>query len=281
MEMVQVVKPLSLKNDDRLEIVFLGVGSAFAKTLNQTNFLIIKGNDHVLVDCGMKGPQALLDIAGLKTTDIEVILPTHSHADHIAGIEELAITNRYVGIPFLKKAKLKIVITEEYERILWDHSLRGGLEWNERTEEGIKLSFGNYFDTIRPRWKTFQPREIWEVYVGGIKIEMFRTKHIPEQSENWEASFVSYGLFVDDQVFLSCDTRYDPELLAYYAPKSVIMYHDVQFFPGAVHAPLQNLRTQPPEVKSKLVFKHYTDNFREQDITDFAGWAQQGIRYIF
>ena len=46
---------LSLKNDGQLELFFIGVGSAFALKNNQTNFLIIKGDKHIMVDFGMTG----------------------------------------------------------------------------------------------------------------------------------------------------------------------------------------------------------------------------------
>ena len=84
---------LSLKNNGKLEIFFIGTGSAFAKAFNQNNFLIIKGNTHIMVDFGMTGPRALYQTAGLEVTDIEAVLPTHSHADHVGGIEALALTN--------------------------------------------------------------------------------------------------------------------------------------------------------------------------------------------
>jgi hypothetical protein len=44
--------PISLTNDGQLTLTFLGCGSAFAKTLNQTNLLIVKGSDHLLIDMG-------------------------------------------------------------------------------------------------------------------------------------------------------------------------------------------------------------------------------------
>ncbi len=273
---------MKLTNDGELEILFIGVGSAFAATLNQTNFLLIKGDTHIMIDFGMTAPRALLETTGLKPTDIEIILPTHSHADHVGGVECLALMNRYVGQRFLKKPKIKMVITEEYQRVLWDYTLRGGLEWNEKTlSAGQKLSFSDFFDVIRPTWKTFMPREVFNVQVGGIDIELFRTKHIPEQANNWEASFVSYGLFVDNRIFISGDTRFDPDLINMYADKSEIMFHDVQFFPGAVHAPLEDLRTLSAEIKKKMLLMHYADNWRDQNIDGFAGWAQQGKRYIF
>jgi hypothetical protein len=110
---------------------------------------------------------------------------------------------------------------------------------------------------------------------------MFRTNHIPEQSTAWEASFISYGLFVDDHVFISMDTKFDEDLLDLYADRSTVMFHDVQFFPGAVHAYLEELKTLPKEIKSKMHLMHYADNYDEQDITGFAGWAEQGAIYDF
>lgn len=272
---------LNLKNDGNLELYFLGVGSAFAQKNNQTNFLLIKGDKHVLVDFGMTGPRSLAD-AGLKPTDIEVVLPTHSHSDHTGGIEALALMNRYVGMRFMGRPKLQMIVDENYQRVLWTHTLQGGLEWNEKDMgTSQKLSFSDFFDVIRPSWKSFSPRETFTVDHGDIHIELFRTNHIPEQSSTWEASFISYGMFVDDHVFISGDTKFDINLIESYADRSEIMFHDVQFFPGAVHTPLENLKTLSDDIKSKMYLMHYADNYDTQDISGFAGWAEQGVRYIF
>ncbi|MHC4780783.1 MAG: MBL fold metallo-hydrolase, partial [Planctomycetota bacterium] len=141
---------LSLQNDGALEIFFIGTGSAFARTRGQTNFLIIKGSDHVMVDFGMTGPPSLRTHARLEPTEIGVILPTHSHADHVGGFECLALMNRYTGQRFLNKPKLTMIINEEYQRILWEQTLRGGLEWNEEhVQAKRKLAFGDFFDVVR------------------------------------------------------------------------------------------------------------------------------------
>jgi ribonuclease BN (tRNA processing enzyme) len=104
---------LQLINDGRLSLYFIGVGSAFSKRQNQTNLIIIKGKDHLLVDCGTKAPQALFEV-GVSMTDIKSVLITHSHADHIGGMEELILKNRYIT-----KSKPSIVINETYQHILW------------------------------------------------------------------------------------------------------------------------------------------------------------------
>jgi ribonuclease BN (tRNA processing enzyme) len=266
-------------NSGKLEILFLGVGSAFSVKNNQTNFLIIKGDKHILVDFGMTGPKAL-NQHGIDLFDITTVLPTHSHADHIGGIECLSLMNRYVGVPFKKKEKLKMIITEEYQRILWENSLRGGLEYNEESQ-GKRLNLVDYFNVVRPQWKAHQPREIFEIKYEGIKLEIFRTKHVPEQSVAWQDSFISYGLFIDDSVFVSCDTRFDRDLIDLYAAKSDVMFHDVQFFPGAVHAPLADLKELPYYIKEKMILIHYADDYEKHDVSDFKGYAKEGYRYSF
>ncbi|MFA6536200.1 MAG: MBL fold metallo-hydrolase [Candidatus Paceibacterota bacterium] len=273
---------LSLTNDGNLEVFFIGTGSAFARKHFQTNLLLIKGKEHLMVDFGMTGPLALATTARLDHGEINNLLISHSHADHIGGLECLALNRRYVGIPFQKRPKLKMIITEAYQEVLWDRSLRGGMEWNEEEENSHKrLCFTDFFDPIRPGWLKKQPREVYEVNFGGMHIEMFRTKHIPDKAPDWQASFVSFGLFIDGHVFISMDTRFDEDLIHEYADRSSVMFHDVQFFPGAVHAPLAELRTLPPEVKAKMHLMHYADNWETQDITGFAGWVEQGVRYIF
>ena len=267
-------------DDDKLRLFFIGVGSAFTEKHNQTNFLLVRGEDHVMVDFGRTALEAFPRTTGLSAYDIEVILPTHSHGDHIGGIEQLAQMNRYVGIPFQGKNKLKMVIAEEYQRVLWENSLRGGLEYNEELADGKVMGFADYFGIIRPQWLVHQPREIFEVDVGGIHIEMFRTNHIPEQSDRWSGSFLSYGLFINNSILITCDTKFDLPLLEHYAERADTIFHDVQFFPGAVHAPLFDLNTLPEDWKKKMYLMHYADSFEEHNISGFAGWTKQGVQYI-
>jgi hypothetical protein len=179
------------------------------------------------------------------------------------------------------KNKLKLIIDPNYQEILWDRSLRGGLEWNEEVGVNRRLDFNDFFDVLRPTRISDNPRETYTINFNGIKLEFFRTKHIPDNSSGWYNSFTSFGLFVDDHVFISMDTRFDLDLINTYKDKSSVMYHDVQFFPGAVHAPLSDLKTLPKEVKEKMFLMHYADNYESQDIKDFAGWTKQGVRYIF
>lgn len=273
-------KKLTLTNDGALELFFVGVGSAFTKRNYQTNLLIIKGQDHVLIDCGTKCTQALYEL-GLSITDIRYFLITHSHADHIGGLEEASLLTRYSSKP-----KPTMVINETYQHILWDMSLRGGCAFSEE-KAGAVLSFGDFWNIIRPRWLEGYPRETMEANVGGINLKLFRTKHIPDNSDSWETSFWSCGVVIDDRIMFTSDTRFDPELIETFEKRFKFehIFHDCQFFTGGVHAGLEEISTLPEKIRHKMTLTHYGDNWEKFEPriheAGFAGLGKQHVFYRF
>ena len=274
-------KPLKLKNDGQLEVSFLGTGTAFTKELDNNNYLIIKGNTHILVDFGITGPKAMVDTLGIAVSDIDVVLPTHSHADHIGGLEYLTLYHRYVVETMMNKPKLKMIISNEYEKILWNMSLRGGMEWNESNLSGKKLKFSDYFDVIRPTLISTSPRLILELDYEGIHIEMFGTNHIPDQAKSQRQAFLTFGLLIDNKIMISGDTKFDRKLIEMYSHKAEVIFHDSSFFPNPVHASIDELRTLPSEIRNKLYLMHYQDDYQKYDVSDFAGLVQRGYIYSF
>lgn len=272
--------PLKLTNDGQLSIFFVGVGSAFSKMHYQTNMLIVKGDKHLMIDCGTKTPQALFEL-GISVMDLQNYLITHSHADHIGGLEEVMLMNRYA-----KKQKAKIIITEIYQQILWDTSLRGGSGFNE-DEHGKLLSFGDFWEIHQPKWLANYPRETYGTKLGDLDIKIFRTKHIPDSSDNWETAFWSSGLILDERIMLTADTRFDRDLLETFSEKFELeaIFHDCQFFDGGVHASINELSTLPEDLRSKIYLTHYGDNWKEfeQKVIDlgFAGLTRQWFFYDF
>lgn len=269
-----------LYNDGQLWVYFLGCGSAFSKRHYQTNLLIVKGSDHLLVDCGTSCSRALAE-AGLSVLDIKDVLITHSHADHVGGLEELILMNRYVA-----RTKPRIYITPQYQRLLWNQTLRGGAEMNER-HDGVGLGFGDYWEVVRPRPLRDYGRDAHEFTVGDLRVRTFRTRHYPQQAVSWQDAMYSTGLVIDERIVISGDTQFDAELLDEVAPVGGAehVFHDVQLFPGGIHASLEELATLPEEIRRRTSLVHYGDNFEQfvDRVSElgFAGFAEQGRIYEF
>jgi len=270
---------LSLSNNGELSIFFLGTGSAFTKKLYQTNLLIIKGDDHILIDCGTKTPQAFYEL-GVPITNVKKFLITHSHADHIGGLEEVMLSGKYVT-----KTKPEIIITKTYKHLLWDLSLRGGCGFNQ-DDIGLPLIFEDFWEVKYPDRIQDYSRDAYHYNTGGIDLKIFRTMHIPEE-DSWDSGFWSCGLIIDNSILFSGDTRFDPAFLMEIEKKHNFkaIFHDCQFFNGGVHAGFDELSTLPPGIKEKMILVHYGDNWENytEKVKEagFDSFARQWVYYTF
>jgi ribonuclease BN (tRNA processing enzyme) len=284
---------IRLTNDGRLQVIFLGEGSAFARTRFQSNMILVKGDNHVMIDIGSRASMALAE-AGLGPLDIENLLVTHSHADHIGGMEEWCLTARYVA-PFALgcargEYRPRLFTTTDYAHILWDYSLRGGLEHSEETQPGRRLALSNYVNLAYGDYQAGFGRPVYRLTVGdaddAIDLKLMRTNHIPDSSASWQTAFYSIGVLVDDRVFISGDTMFDRELVEVFGSGAEIIFHDCQDFVGGVHASYEELRGLPAHLKEKIVLYHLPDGIEEKfdpAADGFRGWAasyRQGS-YIF
>lgn len=271
---------LTLTNDGHLSVFTVGCGGAFSRSLGQNNYLIIKGNDHVLVDCGTKTPARLRSF-GLETSDIRNFLITHSHADHIGGLEEVMLTGRYVA-----KQKPVAFIEKRYEKLLWNESLKGGAASNER-HNGRYLSFDDFWDMVRPEPLEGMPREMAAFDVGSLNIKIFRTNHFPEQAQSWKTAAYSVGLVIDDRILFTGDTKYDASLIPDIEAHMAIewIFQDAQFFTGGVHASLDELMQVPEATRARMLLMHYADSFQTKadEIAErgFYDFAREGHFYDF
>lgn len=78
-----------------LSLQMLGTGNAFAKKYFNNNGLLLDENYTLLIDCGITAPLAMHRLEK-SFSDVNATLITHIHADHVGGLEELALTLKHV-----------------------------------------------------------------------------------------------------------------------------------------------------------------------------------------
>jgi ribonuclease BN (tRNA processing enzyme) len=273
------VSNIELTNSGNLSLFFLGTGNAFTKTAFQTNLLIIKGQDHLLVDCGTLCSYAFENMYNGRITDVKNLLLTHPHADHIGGVEELALAGKYIN-----KRLVNLVITDEFKKCLWEESLKGGIQYSE---EG-KMTFDDYFNQIKPVRIQKKPFEMFETNVGSINIKLFRTRHVTTRKNSLKHSQISYGLIIDDRILFTADTQFNPEQLKFLLDKYKnieVIFHDcdVMGYSRGVHAAYDELVTLPKEIKAKTYLSHYSEAVSTIDalVDGFAGLAKHWVYYDF
>ncbi|MFI2857569.1 MBL fold metallo-hydrolase [Paenibacillus sp. JSM ZJ436] len=224
-----------------LKLQMLGTGSAFSRKYFNNNALIFDENFTLMVDCGVTAPTALHQL-GRSWDSIDAVLITHTHADHVGGLEELAfqMKMRY-------QRKIPLYLAEPLAGPLWENTLKGGL-YQEKYIESLEDVF-----TVIPL-PVGTPADL----SPGITVELIHTRHIPGRD--------SYSLYLNGRVFYSADMTFDPQLLHQLVTerRCDTILHECQLEgEGQVHTTLSELLSLPEELQSNIHLMHYADNMEQ------------------
>jgi ribonuclease BN (tRNA processing enzyme) len=229
----------------------VGVGDAFTARYYNACLLLEAEGTRVLVDAPPALARALRDLGEapsslpVRLDDIDHVIITHLHGDHVGGLEQLLFYRRFVT-----GRKVTLHAIPEVLAGLWDTRLRGGMEQliepapdaaDARARFVTRsLTLDDYAD-VRP------------LYPGGGDVGPFRVTwrptihHIPTSAVTLSLGGRSLGY--------SADTAFDPELIAWLA-ESDLFFHETNL---GVHTPLASLIALPAALRERMRLIHYPD----------------------
>lgn len=259
-----------------MQLEVLGIGNAFSAIHYNTSFLIRAGRT-ILID----GPPSLFRLLkerSISPQEIDGVLVTHVHGDHVAGLETLLLWNRFV-------ARRKTVIYTSQKVF---EELEKGFFTN------FSMNFTNGFEDII--------QESFDCYVDFFELALDRTNRIDDSlsieiRHNWHPT-PTLGLKLispSGAIGISGDTCYRPELLerihaqgklsrnAYqkltgdWLWSSDLIYHEADQGDGGPHTLESDLLALPEEIQRRIRLIHLPDSF----IPGRLPLAKEGERVSF
>lgn len=254
-------------HDDRaLSVRIVGVGDAFTTKHHNACLLLEADGTRLLIDAPPALARALADLSRargpsafvpdpISLDDIDHVLITHLHGDHVGGLEQLLFWRRFVTG---KKATVHAI--PDVLSGLWDTRLRGGMEiLMDEAGEKHRLTLDDYA-FVEPMHEGGATR------IGPLHIEWRRTiHHIPTSALRVEAFGRRLGY--------SADTSFDRSLIEWLA-RCDLFFHETNV---GIHTPLASLAALPQDLRDRMRLIHYPDSLDVESSP--IPCAREGQRY--
>ena len=245
-----------------LSIRVVGVGDAFTARYYNACLLVEAKGTRLLIDAPPALARALRDLGSrggevVSLDDIDHVLITHLHGDHVGGVEQLLFWRRFVT-----RRKCSLYAIPDVLAGLWNERLRGAMS-ALRTPSGdaYSLTLDDYCD-VRPLPSS--PRD--SLSLGPLSIEWRPTvHHIPTSALRITCDGRSFGY--------SADTAFDPTLIEWLSRADLVV-HETNL---GVHTPIERLVDLDAPLRARMRLIHYPD-WHDVDATEIAS-AREGDRY--
>ena len=210
---------------------FLGVGAAHAVELGSSAVVLERsGEPLLLIDCG---PDTLDRYLAAYGTLPRALFITHTHMDHVAGLEQL-----FIRLWFDQRLRGNTKVFVHAGLIPW-------LQARVADYPGALAEGGVNF------WEAFRlvpcTRGFW---LDGFWFDIFATRH--------HAPGTSYGLALEGSFAFTGDTRPIPETLARYSGGDMLIAHDCSLVGNPSHTGIDDIeREDPAALRRQMILYHY------------------------
>lgn len=229
------------------EVIVLGVGDTFSEHFFPTCLLLRKDNFQLAIDCPDGYRRVLAEARkttglNLDLADIDDVLLTHVHGDHMNGLEGVAFFKK-----FAQQRRVNLHASPEVHAVVWPQRLQGSMQTLYDGSKPQSLTYEDYFAPHTLRWGT-------PTSVGPFRVTTRRTKHhVPTSALMLECEGATLGY--------SADAAFEPELIEFLSPADVII-HETNLGPS--HSDFGSLLTLPEAIRAKMWLVHYPDVFDPQ-----------------
>ncbi|CAK0753325.1 Lactamase_B domain-containing protein [Gammaproteobacteria bacterium] len=234
-------------------LVLLGTGSAESLHYWNSNALVRTPECNILIDCGFTIKYALADI-GMTLQEVDAVFITHTHGDHIHGLERLGFEARYIY-----QRRPTLYLEADLYSIIWEQCLTGSMGQTSCGSNRLE----DFFEVQIIKNHTFT--------VGGCHFRSFSTPHTIGKP--------SYGLVLNEQLLFTSDTNLIPNLETFF-PSGPIIHDCCLQAQNPVHTTLHELiEGYPKTLRQRMTLIHYGDGvdfYRALMDREFFGVATQG-----